>query len=406
MNLVIKTSFFILLLFLVGCSTQPAPYSIQRNSINEYNFNNTEKHILFNGAVKSLAAPLKVPDYYKKNYNCILVPPVGPVACFIQQRHRIYRKDLLDWSTNETLSTKIQQIQKNLPKTYQLELDNFAKFTKLYNEGILLSKKKLKSLRIIILDETNILPENIKHNILRDVRVRYVKHNKNNKAINAYKKLVMEPQNKFLTNTIVNNFDKFFQTPKDLEDVLPIKIYLKSPTQIYDRYRIDSSLYLKKGYYSLPKKVTLKINKISFDYIPKVYKISDKNIDVVVTTAIESDRPGVMTRHHRYIQKFKIINKTKDFINIDKIHLFSKNDNRTNIIRNNDKIEIEPNSSKHIATNIDGRFNWLHRWVSVKDVHQKINYGYAVIYTINGKKKKISKIKSYNITDFQKGSVQ
>jgi len=387
-KLLISISILIFTLF-IGCSAKlPKPYT---HKIKETELAHYKKQILLNHAVDIVSKTVKTQE------GCILVPNLSTKAtCYVIKKSTIIRKDSINWQESKVFVKFINNVESKLYKEYEKQVHDYKKFKILFDKAVHLRKEKTERLSLSIVDKTNILDTKVLLNVQN-----WIKVTKPHRpySLQAYSTLVINPKNVYLGDTVTENFNEFFQDPKDVSEYLPIEAsipykYRRSNTKSRYDLKYEEVVY-KYPYNKFPKESSFKIKNVYFDYIPYNYYAKNDHISIEV---INNSNDGVDM--YRNCQSFTILNTTNEFIEIESINLSYINGYKENILQKNKKIIIPPKDSRKIDMQRQFKSHAYDR-VQVISKNQKINYGFSIKYKINNQDKTFYKTTQYSIADFK-----
>ena len=158
------------------------------------------------------------------------------------------------------------------------------------------------------------------------------------------------------------------------------------------RFKLNLPIYNKINYLSkciteskLKKDIPLVVDNVSFNYL------KDTNVSSNKDMIIELESTGYKT------YDVKISNKTSKFIQMKTLSLYYGGD-IVSIDLNN--IKLAPNSSTLKGKIQLSLLDNMDKFVKVTDINQKIDFGIAGEYTINGQFKNIYDVKALTINSF------
>ena len=400
----------------VGCGNPPQPYRYKIPK--KYsNITNYEKQQLLN-IVIDRESRLK----YKSSDGCVFVHSVWGSStrydhrmknCFRIKNNYINRVDFSKCRTNykvhkcnyigsrvEKYANFLNKLQNDniLVDGLNNEINNYQKFKRLYNKANTARINKLAQIKISLQDNTKILPKQIIDKLRNSVKtialrtpqpidlyISYVAPKKGRNVADRFARSIFG-------DVLSKNFDKVFKDEILLSSDFLLKSYIN--TNQIGRYKVkyDRTSYVDR-YDKFPTDIVYKINKVYFNYLPKKFVASDKNINVEVA-------------NEHSMKYFKIYNKTKEFIEVDMIAGYYNKD-VVNLIE--EPIKIPPMSYEFININYKG---WLGRIefnfpssskILVSKKNQKIKYGFSVGYKIINQNviKNLYKVNNYSIKDFE-----
>lgn len=160
----------------------------------------------------------------------------------------------------------------------------------------------------------------------------------------------------------------------------------------YKRFKLNLETYNKVNYSArciteskLKKDISLIVDNVSFNYLKDNYTSSNKDI------IIELERTGYKTYN------VKVSNKTSKFIQMKTLSLYYGGD-IVSIDLNN--IKLAPNSSTLKGKIQLSLLDNMDKFVKVTSINQKIDFGIAGEYTINGQFKNIYDVNPLTINSF------
>lgn len=276
------------------------------------------------------------------------------------------------------------KVEKNFKERYIKKVNDFVKFRQEY---LNILYKEHSSNRYKLLSETLDTTKTLPANILKSIQ------SMNNNKWNT--DLVFSAHgwpinfNKLEQDSTIWNYYKQFSNSKYksvdkfLKDQLSLSVVYQNPVTNYKRYQFSYVDKNKKSWdiEHLPKKYTLKINKVSFNFMPKEINTADYNIAVSIDTSSSGNNVTI----HNGLKKFITINTISVYYNgqieSQEIHL-----------------KIPPlgifKTSFHV--------NNSNKYIDLKSKNQKVEVGTAIEYTIidTGAKKSLFETKQLSQFDF------
>ncbi len=276
------------------------------------------------------------------------------------------------------------KIEKEFNQKYTKKVNDFVKFRKEYL-NILYKEHSSNRYKLLIetLDTTKTLPANILKSI------QSTNNNKWNTSLVFSEYGIPIRFNKLEQDSVIWNYYKQFSNnqyesvDKFFKDQLSLSVVYQNPVTNYKRYQFSYVDKNKKSWdiEHLPKKYTLKINKVSFNFMPKEINTADYNIAVSIDTSSSGNNVTI----HNGLKKFITINTISVYYNgqieSQEIHL-----------------KIPPFGIFKTSFNV----NNSNKYIDLKSKNQKVEVGTAIEYTIidTGAKKSLFETKQLSQFDF------
>lgn len=255
----------------------------------------------------------------------------------------------------------INQFQNLLSKEYQARLNWYGDFKAQYKSEEPEFKKKLSKVKVKVTDITSTLPKTVLKQISQNQIVAQ-NHSFKSVAEHAIESLYLPDVNESVRNALTIN-----ARPKSNK---------------IERFTVHYSTDNYKEYYKdTPNVVNYDIDNVQFDFMPTLYAMSDRTINVSVDGS-------TMT----------IENKTNNYLNIESVSAYYNQNIET---FKPETLNLPPKAVKTYKLNTQAQRS-IHRNVIVHSSNQTVDYGFAIAYfnqDINVRKT-LFKTKDYSLNSF------
>lgn len=413
----------ILAISFTGCGNPPQPFNYKMNNPHK-GISDYEKQQLLN-IVIDRNSRLK----YNSVNGCVSVNSMWGSStryddrmnnCFKINNNKITRQDYSSCRTGykaskcnyiggkvEKYADFVNHLQNNvIGQELQTEISNYQKFITIYDKADAARKEKIGQVKTALVDNTKVLPKSVfkqmnKFNVNADRVIKKIDLYKSYIAPNKGKNAMDRFGRSILGDSISQNFDKVFKDESSIAHEFKIT---SNAIKKIDRYKVNyKQNSYSDSYDKFPSNITYEIDKVYFNYLPKKFITSDKNIDIEV---INDPMGG-----YDSIEYIKVSNKTKEFIEIDTIAGYYGENVTDNIINIEDmkRVKISPMSYKIFKTGYSYEYrindypSRSNRLLLVNDRNQKVNYGFSIGYKMINQNiiKNLYKVNQYSIKDFK-----
>ncbi len=258
-----------------------------------------------------------------------------------------------DYFNKENYVNYINKLQSQIiPQELSKEISLYSNYKQKYMKAYNITKEKIKSTQLKIVDPFNIVPKNI---------------------INEIK-----PQLTY--NTYLLPLIKSYIKNKPID----FKIIATVSDHKSNRYFINCSNKREYNYKNIPRVIKFNIKEVGFNFIPNSFVAKDKNLKAKISY-IENKN------------EFKIdfINNLKTFISIQKLVIYYGKNIYGNYIKS---INLPPKS--HTTIDLTD-YTISNPYITLNNKSQKVNFGLSIGYKLIDENilKSIYKVKKFSIKD-------
>ena len=384
--LFIVISFFIFILS--GCGNPPQPYS-QKIKTNYTNVSSREKQRLLNNIIDYYIPQNS--SFYTKNDGCIYFNDAWYhfqyinkfKNCFIIKGNKIVREDESKCSDNygrkftnfcdyiggrsDEYSKFIDKIQKTLYSHYINQLKSYSIFKQACIKYDKQRNKKLKQIKVSIIDNTGLLPQNIIKNIHTEIYAPSVNY------LKTYLNLLTLKNKKIKFPVCVQIKNDGFHYIIDGR----YEIYFKGDNicKPYTKFPIDYKIFIKSVY---------------FNFIPNKFIVKNKDLTIVI---------------NNITNKLTVYNHSNQFIEINSIVLYYGNIVSSKIFQFDQnamhlKLRIPPESYVSKYINFPEARQIFVKLTNKDQIHK---YGISLSYKKIDENilKTLFKVKKFSVKDFK-----